>query len=66
MRKMCFVVFALALMTSFAAAQITDGNALQFYLQDATGGVQVFKSGSSAWYSSKGLELLPSVKTKKG
>ena len=88
MRKMCFVVFALALMTSLAAAQIThiitlhasdangaitstgsftvkgvvttinlDGGALQFYLQDATGGVQVFKSGSSSWYSSKGLAI---------
>jgi len=34
-----------------------DPTALQFYMQDATGGVQVYKSGSSAYYSSKGLSV---------
>jgi hypothetical protein len=34
-----------------------DGLSLQFYLQDATGGIQVYSNGQAALYSSKGLAI---------
>ena len=34
-----------------------DGLSLQFYLQDATGGIQIYSNGQAALYSSKGLAI---------
>lgn len=34
-----------------------DPGSLQFFMQDATGGIQVYDTGSAAWYANKGISV---------